>query len=72
MPVSYDKLWKLLIEKKIKRSDLKKLAGISFNAIAKMGKNEHVSLETLEKICSALDCDISEIVEIGKESQNER
>nr|WP_283618635.1 helix-turn-helix transcriptional regulator [Flavonifractor plautii] len=63
MPVSYDKLWKTLIDKKMKRSDLKDAAGISFNVLAKMGKNEFVSMESLYKICVALDCGIDEIME---------
>lgn len=63
MPVSYDKLWKILIDKKMKRSDLKDAAGISFNVLAKMGKNEFVSMESLYKICVALDCGIDEIME---------
>lgn len=63
MPVSYDKLWKILIDKKMKRSDLKDAAGISFNVLAKMGKNEFVSMESLYKVCVALDCSIDEIME---------
>ena len=63
MPVSYDKLWKLLIDKKMKRTELKDAAGISFNVLAKMGKNEYVSMESLHRICQNLSCDIGEIVE---------
>ena len=62
MPVDYSPLWKLLIDKKIKRSQLRNMAGISTNAIAKLGKNEPVSLETLEKICTALQCDIGDVL----------
>ena len=58
MPVSYDKLWKLLIDKKMKRTELKDAAGISFNVLAKMGKNEYVSMESLHRICQTLSCDI--------------
>ena len=47
MPVSYDKLWKMLIDKKMNRTDLKDAAGISFNVLAKMGRNEFVSMESL-------------------------
>ena len=54
MPVSYDRLWKILIDKKMKRSDLKYVAGISFNVLAKMGKNEFVSMESLYKICHSI------------------
>ena len=54
MPVSYDKLWKMLIDKKMNRTDLKDAAGISFNVLAKMGRNEFISMESLSKICAAL------------------
>lgn len=47
MPVSYDKLWKTLIDRKMKRTDLKEMAGISFNVLAKLGKNEFVSMESI-------------------------
>jgi DNA (cytosine-5)-methyltransferase 1 len=68
MTISYNKLWKLLIDKKMNRSDLKKVAGISFNVLAKMSHNEFVSLESLCKICSALTCDIGDVMEfIGNE-----
>lgn len=62
MAVDYSKLWKLLIDKKMNKSQLKECAGVSTNAIAKLGKNETVSLETLEKICVALDCDIQDVM----------
>ena len=64
MSVSYDKLWKLLIDKKMKRSELKDTAGISFNVLAKMGRNEFVSMDSLAKICYALDCNIGDIIDI--------
>ena len=63
MPISYDKLWKLLIDKKMSRTDLKDAAGISFNVLAKMGKNEAISMESWYKICAALDCSIGDIAE---------
>jgi DNA (cytosine-5)-methyltransferase 1 len=63
MAISYDNLWKLLIDKKMNKTQLKQLAGISTNAVAKLGKNESVSLETLEKICKLLQCNIGDIVE---------
>lgn len=66
MSVSYDKLWKLLIDKKMNRTDLKHAAGISFNVLAKMGKDESISMESVLKICKALDCDISEIMEVNR------
>ena len=64
MTISYDKLWKLLIDKKMNRTDLKDASGISFNVLAKMGKNEFVSMESLLKICVALDCNIGDIVDV--------
>lgn len=54
MSVSYDKLWKILIDKKMNRTELKDSSGISFNVLAKMGKNEFVSMESLMKICVTL------------------
>ena len=67
MPVCYDKLWKLLIDRKMKLTDLKDMAGISFNVLAKMGKGEAVSLESLYKICMSLNCNIGDIVEFSDE-----
>lgn len=49
MPVSYDKLWKILIDKRMNRTELKDMAGISFNVLAKMGRNEYISMDSLEK-----------------------
>lgn len=66
MTISYDKLWKLLIDKKMNRTDLKNAAGVSFNVLAKMSRNEFVSLESLCKICSALTCDIGDVMEFLK------
>lgn len=63
MPVSYDKLWKLLIDKKMNRTELKEAAGISFNVLAKMGISEFISMESLYKICHTLDCDIGDVIE---------
>lgn len=64
MQVSYDKLWKLLIDKKMKRTDLKDAAGISSSSLAKLGKDENVSMDVLKKICRALDCNIGDIMDI--------
>lgn len=64
MPVCYNKLWKILIDKNLKRTDLKECAGISFNVLAKMGKGETVSMESIEKICIALDCNVGDILEV--------
>lgn len=65
MSVSYDKLWKILIDKRMNRTDLKDMAGISFNVLAKMGKGETVSLESLYKICKTLNCNIGDIIEFA-------
>ncbi|MPX31050.1 XRE family transcriptional regulator, partial [Moraxella catarrhalis] len=62
----YNNLWKLLIDKDLKRTDLINLANISSNVLARMGKNEPVSLESLEKICIALDCSIQDVLTIEK------
>ena len=64
MAVSYKKLWKLLIDKDIKKKDLSAMSGVSPATITKMGKNGHVTTEVLLKICSALKCDINDIMEI--------
>ena len=69
MSVSYDKLWKLLIDKKMNRTDLKNAAGISFNVLAKMSRNEFVSLESLMKICAALNSNVGDIVDFLPESE---
>lgn len=64
MAVSYKKLWKLLIDKDIKKKDLSAMSGVSPATITKMGKNGHVTTEVLLKICSALKCNINDIMEI--------
>ena len=64
MAVSYKKLWKLLIDKDIKKKELGKEANISSATITKMGKNGHVTTEVLLKICTALDCGVDDIMEI--------
>ena len=67
MAVSYRKLWKLLIDKDMKKKDLQNLANISAASVTKLGKNENVNTEILEKICRALDCDISDIMEMTED-----
>lgn len=67
MGICYKKLWKLLIDKDMKKKELSTIAGISQASITKMGRNGHVSTETLMKICSALGCGIDDIVEITPE-----
>ena len=64
MSVSYKKLWKLLIDKDIKKKDLSVKAGVSPATITKMGKNGHVTTEVLLKICTALNCRIEDIMEV--------
>ena len=63
MSVSYIKLWKLLLDKKLKRVDLKGKAGISSSTLAKLGKDEYVSMEIMERICDALDVDIGDVMQ---------
>lgn len=65
--ISYKKLWKLLIDKNLKKKDLQKMAGISSSSIAKLGRNENVNTELINKICNALDCDTSDIMEMESE-----
>ena len=64
MAVSYKKLWKLLIDKDIKKKDLSSMAGVSPATITKMGKNGHVTTEVLLKICTALSCQVEDVMEI--------
>ena len=71
MTISYNRLWKLLIDKGINKTELKMLAGVSTNVIAKLGKNEPVSMETLAKICTALSCDLADIVEMSGSTESE-
>ena len=63
MAVSYNNLWKLLLDRKLKRTELIDICGISSNVLAKLGKNEPVSMESLEKICVALNCNIEDVVQ---------
>lgn len=71
MQVDYKKLWIRLIEKGIKnKTDLIPLAGISINILAKLNKGEYVSMDSLAKICKALDCDIGDICVINPEKEN--
>lgn len=64
MKISYKPLWKLLIDKDLKKKDLCEMAGISPASVTKMGKCGHVTTETLEKICHALDCKVENIMEL--------
>jgi len=68
MAASYTKLWKLLIDKGLNKTNLRELSGISTGTLAKLGKNEYVSTEVLEKICVALNCEIGDIIEFISEN----
>ena len=72
MQISYKKLWKLLIDRDMLKKDLASIADISSTSIAKLSKNENVNTEILRKICSALDCDISDIMEMVDEKGMEK
>ncbi|WP_276620931.1 helix-turn-helix domain-containing protein [Syntrophomonas wolfei] len=67
MSVSYKKLWKLLIDKDMKKKDLREATGISTTSLAKLSKNENINTEILVKICKVLDCDIGDIVEVTED-----
>ena len=69
MKVCYDKLWKLLIDKKMKKTDLIREVKISSNVLAKMGKEESVSLESIGKICSLFGCNVDDILEFQSPEQ---
>lgn len=71
MTVSYKKLWKLLIDKDMMKKDLQVAAGISWASVTKMSKGENVSMEVLMKVCKALECDVSDIIEFVEKSDNE-
>lgn len=69
MHISYDKLWKLLIDKKMNKQDLKKVTGLSSATIAKLGKGGNVTTDVLIKICEALSCGLEDIMELVKENK---
>lgn len=69
MVYSYNRLWKLLIDKGLTKTDMRKKAGISTNILAKMGKCEPVSMESLAKIATALQCGLDDIVEITTDNR---
>ena len=64
MAISYKKLWKLLIDRDLKKKDLQKMSGVSAASITKLGRNENVNTEIIEKICIALQCAVSDIMEM--------
>ena len=69
MKVSYNKLWKLLIDKNMKKMDLLEAVEMSPNTLAKMGRNEDVSMDVLKRICSFLQCDVGDIMEMIPEEK---
>lgn len=69
MSASYKKLWKILIDRDMNKGDLIRQAKITSNIVAKMGKGEDVSMESLRKICIALDCEIGDIMEFVEEKR---
>lgn len=72
MPFSYNKLWKLLIDKNMKKKDLQHVSGVSSATISKLGRNENVNTMILHKICAALECDICDVMEfVPNTDQNE-
>lgn len=71
MAVCYNNLWKLLIDKNMNKTELKEAAGLSFNVIARMGKSETISFESIEKICIALNCDVGYIISIAPNTGTE-
>lgn len=71
MDVSYKKLWKLLIDKDMKKKDLQAAAGISWASVTKMSKGESVSMEVLKKVCMVLECNIGDIIDLVPVEQKE-
>ncbi len=71
MTISYNKLWKLLIDKKMKKKDLQQLSGVSSATISKLGRDENVNTEILQKICTALNCDICDVMEFVPNTDKE-
>ena len=66
MHISYKPLWHTLVERNMRKEDLRLAAGLTTNMIANMGKGKHISMETLIKICETLDCDITDVIELEK------
>ena len=70
MIISYKKLWKLLIDRDLKKKDLREMAGISPSTIAKLGRNENINTDVIIKICKALKCDIGDMMEIKNDEES--
>jgi len=71
MAISYIKLWKLLLDKKMKKTDLIKVADISTTTLAKLSKDQYVSMEVMSRICKALSCDIGNVMEMIPDELND-
>lgn len=69
MAISYNKLWKLLIDKSMKKKDLMNLAELSTSTLAKMGKNQHVSMDVILRICKVLECNVGDIMDVIQEDE---
>lgn len=67
MKISYNNLWKLMIDKGLNKSELREITGIGTNTLAKLSKNQLVSMEVLMKVCEKLDCDLTDVCEFIKE-----
>ena len=70
--ISYNRLWKLLIDRNMKRTDLKELSGISTASLAKLGKGDNITTTVLLKICEALECDVADIMEVVEDDFGEQ
>ena len=70
MNISYQPLWRTLKERNMRKEDLRLAAGLTTNMIANMGKGEHISMKTLLRICGALECDISDVIELEREENS--
>lgn len=69
MAINYNKLWKLLIDKSMTKTDLKNITGMNSATLANMGKNKFISLRMIDKICKELDCQIEDVVEFVREEK---
>lgn len=71
MAANYAKLWKILIDRNINKTTLREMAGISTGTLAKLGKNEYVSTEVLDKVCTALNCQVGDVLEFLRNENKE-
>lgn len=72
MSISYNKLWKLLIDREMSRTEMRLKAGISTKTLAKLGKNENVNTDVLVRVCKALNCNVSDIMDIAETTEKEK